>query len=209
MAMDLIKDKYIFIHVPKTGGSTISAILNSKSVKPIINNIHLGMHTPRLNRCIQHDQGLVDITPYSEFLIVSRPPLARLVSLYVQSVQYYDQYDRCQQCGEYSCTDHDYKDSRAWFDRLNNFTLNQTLEMLKLNGELPEVIHTLRFDHLEQDFRQFMDTELDIKIDRFPHVNRKQSVYTDMYDELLSDPYLIDLVNERARPELEFLTGSL
>jgi hypothetical protein len=202
--MDIIKD-WLFIHPPKTGGSTISAIVNSPTVKPKLDTIHLGMHTPRSSRCVQHESGLIDLIPFTKCLVVVRHPLNRLVSLFVQSVAYTDQYDLCQRCGLYACVTHDHHDAHDWFSRLNEFNFNQTLEMLKLNGDLPETIYTLRFEHIQQDFKKFMYDELGVRILKFPHVNRKLSVYTDMYDELLSDPYLINLVNKRSKRELEFL----
>lgn len=70
------KDEYSFIHIPKTGGSTISAVLKNQSD---INFINLGAHQP-VSICLKPSKE-------NKYLIFIRDPVERVWSYYQMASQ--------------------------------------------------------------------------------------------------------------------------
>jgi len=185
--------KFIFVHLPKTGGSTLRYLL-AKCQRPVLgNNINtkLGMHFKLFQVPITYPE--LDMNEYT-VLVVKRPPWERLASLFVMGHRAYDM-------GRIPNRTND----RAvdYFTRVGCKEL--FLRTISIDGQVHPRIHALDFNNYEHDIRHFFSTELNKDLGNLPTIGKRpESKYRELYLSTLADKEFMDLAVSNSQEEIAY-----
>jgi hypothetical protein len=200
----IIQDHSLFVHIPKTGGSSISNVINS-SLKCKKNKKHMKHYAVRdyIRHC-----GKVGFYNRFKFTVV-RNPWDRLVSYFEHRRKY--NLDKPTMSGlEHKLLKN--KEFCPWFhqivlrlDWLNKSTRihygpsNQTYMLINWKNKIA-VENICRFENLEEDFRNIAENHLGIESYVFPHLLKTdrapyQDYYNDSTRRAVGDFYRSDIKN--------------
>lgn len=203
--------KLIYIHMPKTGGSSVETYLNKcKLMKK--RDGKMGQHAA-LSVAVENGTNLDD---YKMFTVV-RNTYERVLSIYCffyvrggsgfvrmgferhmkdpdkkQFVSFPDYYTRLLELYRQG-TPVTYAEDFFYY--------------CAIDGKVPDNMEVLRFDHIEDDFTKMWREDWGWKMSEpFPHVNDNKNVPTadGLREYLGQDPKFIDAVNEIYEKEIEY-----
>lgn len=182
--------KMMFIHVPKTGGSTMRKILHDNLRHPNVNN-KLGMHYP-ISQAIKMYPNL-DLANY-KVLTIRRNTWARLASEF---------------CNQYYGSLYDEDKVTIPDDPVRYYAgrgmLNGFLDAVSIDGEISPNLHIINFETFDDDIRTFFETELGITLP--PEIHRvmvKKTHEAKRRDEIIKDPKFQELIAERGAKEIAY-----
>jgi hypothetical protein len=199
----IVKDqKLIFIHIPKTGGTSIESVFSFPESFD-------GKHRTAVDYISRI--GRLNYHRYTKFTVV-RNPWDRIVSLFEFKTT-------CMKDGRLKKYVND-KERKCFLDRdfkkwffdvvsasasdskrfLAKFGPNNQTYMLKNKREKISVENICRFENLDRDFRKFAKDKLNKDIGTLPHILKtKRSPYQEYYDDELrhavEDFYSEDIEN--------------
>lgn len=184
----LINDKIIFIHIPKTGGSSVKKYFFGKDIiyhKTLTELHHINPNIPE---------------KYQIFSVV-RNPYNRVKSIYRHVTK---QKNRCKPYGinETISFEDFIKDGHFKKSTPNNFSLPQT-DYLSLNGVL-YYTHIIKFENIQKEIVNFTKiNNITSVMSSFPHLRKwkeKKGVkrkinLTDELKEIVYEYYKDDFIN--------------
>ena len=205
--MIFIKHKFIYLHVQKTGGNSISSALlpfsdDQKTIKKHQNGKDRfgveGSITPRKHAWLQeyHDALGEKIDDYDVVTSV-RDPLDRAISMYFSPHRWYR------------------RDKKEWikvdpfwdYDRFDEIVSNmyRVVDFLKIDNSIRKPNHIIRFENIQSDFASLVKKyELPIEVSLLPHVN-KSVADDDLRAEALNNTKVQDLVKSRFKEDYTLL----
>ena len=185
------KYKCIFVHIPKTGGSSIENVIWPLKSDRTIENLWMGYVKPYYNKYqtggMQHltaEQIRTEIgedifKSYYKFAVV-RNPWEKAVSQYVYMKR--KRKDLRQFIGMRRWTS--FKNYLQLIPKRTHVQWMKQMEFLTDGQNNVLVDKVLRFEHLESEFQKVMD-HLGIHDTQLPHVNQsKRKHYTKYYDDV-------------------------
>jgi len=183
--------KLMFIHVPKTGGSTVRKLLTDYLPFKNINN-KLGMHYSIWEAIKKYPD--LDIANY-RVLTIKRNTWARLASEFVQ--QYYGSLNI-----EHKAT---LPDDPIRYYRGRGL-LNAWLGAVTVDGEVSPNLHIMEFETLDDDIKKFFETELGITLpEKIRRIRVKEKHQAKRRDEIIKDPEFQELIADRSAKEIAYL----
>lgn len=189
--------KFIFLHVPKTGGNAIQTKLLPLSEDHQVTNMSQdGFHrfgvkgpvTPRKHAVLSEYFDILgdDLNSY-KIAISHRPPFERMVSLYFSGHRW---------------TASEPVWSEEQFIDLAKKTPT-TADFLRIKGKIVQPDFVLRFDELQVDFASLVEAlSLPLQSTILPTLNSSAAT-SEMVKSVLSDKNLRDIVNEIAREDCD------
>ena len=196
-------NKFIFVHVPKTGGNTVHSVLLPLSDDQKVltgphqdgtdrfevrGSITAHKHMP-LSDYAQILGGKID--GYS-IITTIRHPFERMVSFYFSPHLWHQKIPFW---------------SRSNFIQLVD-KLPSTTDFLKINGIIKKPDFLLRFENLQTDLNDLIQTlSLPIAIDNFPQLNASAGT-RQMRDDILEDHDLRQYVEQRHHDDLALWQAS-
>lgn len=175
----------IFIHISKTGGSSIRELI-VEHFKHNYSDI-MGMHYSLAN--VQDKLPSLDLNSF-KVLAVKRNTWEKWASWYVQA---------CFKHGwEHPYTKDGYN---KYFNRR---VLGGYLDYFRLkDGTLFNNIHTLEFDNLDTGVIEFFQSEFNITVPRVPRVRVKNAPAYGYQQEIINDPVFQDIIANKFSEEIE------
>lgn len=186
----IIKDhKIIFIHVQKTGGTTLSRIFKYSDIGGCFEPF--GMH-PRLDKLLV-EVPEIDLNEY-EVVTVKRNPWDRFASLYLDGVK---QRDLKQ-------IPNDPIPWKRYFRGL--LGLDDMLDKLQVDGVLPPNLTVFDFDNLDAEFCPWWNNRFPEKsLESLPRLNVKdEPKYVNMRKEIVSDPMYQEVIHKHCKAEIDY-----
>jgi hypothetical protein len=191
--------KLLFIHIPKTAGSSIEHYMHHCKGQLKTRDGRLGQHST-MQDAVRHfgDQILTD---YDCFTVI-RNTWERILGYYLM------QYRR----HSFSFATHTQLKPKQYvsFPEFYNTITPQDLHAedifhyLAVDGEIPECISFLDFPTVERDFITFWEYIGLEAHGPLPHVNKNTRVDQSLREYLLSDPDYIEIIGEKYRDEIEY-----
>jgi hypothetical protein len=179
----LINDKFILIHIPKTGGSSIKKYFFGEDI----------IYHKTLTEL--HDMN-PDIPKKYQIFSVVRNPYSRIKSIYKHITE--NKY----RCKPYGISENIsfkvfIKDGHFKKSTPNNFSLPQT-DYLSLNGVLYDS-HIIKFENIQKEITKFAKTNnISPLTSSFPHIragtNRKSNLIDEL-KEIVYEYYKDDFLN--------------
>jgi len=205
-----IKNNFLFIHIPKTGGNSIQNILKDYSEDEIIckndlqdgierfeitnDNYHIFKHAR-----LSHYKTILNSTVYNELykFAVIRNPWDRMVSLYFSPHRGVHDWSRDDFIDVIKKAPKTYAFvlERNWIEiTLSKFGFDANLQKKKINQDID---YFIRFENMDSDFK-FVCTKLGIPYVPLPKVNASQrNAYHQYYDaetrEMVRKKYIDDI----------------
>ena len=171
------KFKFIFIHIPKTGGTSIEKFFDTK----------LNYDLKHLTN-VEYDEECVNCNGYIKFSVI-RNPWERMVSYwnYRQSVAW------ATDDGEIPI----FTDWMKFVHQKKSRPLLTMFDFLRDKTDTIKNIHLIRFENLQEDFDIVCD-KIKIPKQELPHSNnRNHKHYTEYYDdetrEIVAEKYAKDI----------------
>jgi len=174
------KHKFIFIHIPKTGGSSVDYFFTNTYREGGLKTKHRTAQTYKLQFPNQFSE-------YFKFTII-RNPWEKCFSYYNYRARDNSQngFDR-------------FFEFKTWIHRKINSPLVFKPQFDFLKNEYDEILidYTMRFEKLQEDFNIVCD-KIGIPHSQLPHVNKtKHKHYTEYYDdetrEIVAEKYARDI----------------
>jgi len=205
--MILEDQKFIYLHVQKTGGNSISSALlpfssdQKKLKKHQDGTDRFGIEgdiTPRKHAWLQEYQGVLGSRLDDYDVVTSvRDPLDRAISMYFSPHRWYK------------------RDKSDWvkvepfwcFERFNKIVsdMYRVVDFLKVNNATRVPDHVIRFESIQEDFDSLIEKyELPINSSILPHVN-KSAASSILRDTAYNDKKVHDLVKDRFKEDYEIL----
>ena len=198
--------RFIYLHPPKTGGSSIEVILeehsndrryvNPRQTNPEVFSIR-GM-SPRKHAGLQEYSDLLgdEIKRYKTCISV-RHPFDRVVSLYFSPHAWRRRNWRGRIVGRKPKWDPDR------FLQLVART-RSAVEMLTVNGNACTPDYNLRFENLRADFVEFVSaTRVPVDVQRLPHINKTAGT-PDAIRRVLNDSSLRKIAEQRFSDDMAY-----
>ena len=179
------KHKFIFVHIPKTGGTSIESLF--------IRNAHIKDVTGKHN--MVSDIGSEFLKKYFTFTFV-RNPWDRMVSYYKFRIKRWNMFNHGESFKEwirFLCSDEVQKIKAYHF----NLAIKNQHEFLVSESNEISVDFIGRFENLQEDFNIICD-KIGIARRELPHKNKtKHKHYTEYYDdetrEIVAEKYAKDI----------------
>jgi hypothetical protein len=189
--------KIIFIHVPKTAGSSVEHFFN-RCPYLLERDGRIGQH-----HRLQDAYDLYgDLSEYKIFTIM-RNTYDRVLSFYLMNylhksfVLQPNMYFRNR---NYVPFPEYYSVASPQHTHLQDF-----FYYLNVNGELPEKLTILDFDNIEEEFTNFWTNDCGFEMPvPFPHNNMNVKATNELKTYLKSDPQFMKVVAERWKKEIEY-----
>lgn len=185
--------KFIFIHIPKTGGTSINSALKSfceypPEFSPGVHNIDIPVNYRKHTKISEMTN--IDFDQYFKFCTL-RNPWDRILSLYFHRIQ-----------RVINCIDKNEKDFNSWMkniffrrDYSEIYWFNQ-LDYISVDGK-NKMDFMIRFDKINHDWIDVC-TKLNIKVE-LPHLyNTTHKSYHDYYNN-----ESIDIINQLYHRDIE------
>jgi len=180
------KHKFIFVHIPKTGGRSIEKALANYGIDDIVRRHGNGkLKNPHFTINKYLDTYIdFDLKSYFWFTTI-RNPYERFVSEYF--------YSKRQKKTVSSF--------KEWviFDEIEqtSYPLHSASQLSFTSSERRQIDYTIRFENLQQDFN-FVCDKIGIPRQQLPHENKtKHKHYTEYYDdetrEIVAQKYAKDI----------------
>lgn len=198
----------IFIHIPKTAGSSVEHQLMIKYETPLNEDSFVGfLGENQMNHSLQHctykeienifEKRSHDIKNYSIFTVV-RNPYDRMKSEYFYRLNIFD--DKYKICGKIDYLKYDdikkdfeffvknaLDDNKANKNNYDNHIITQN-EFI----EGCDNVHIMKFENLNEDFKQYFGEELTHKVNVAKEKNHFSELYSDVTKELVYEFYKTD-----------------
>lgn len=194
--MMMHEPKLLFIHIPKTGGSSVEHLLH-RCKWLARREGKVGQHST-MSQAYKFMVGPPE--DYFKFTII-RDPWDRIISFYLMNYKrdsfVFPNVDIFKGKKYVSFPDF-YKNLNSTWQHA------ETSEYyLAVDGTIPEDLHILRFNHLEEDFKAMFKTQgFEMPID-FPHINKNDRASDALRNYLKADPEFADVVAELYHAEIE------
>lgn len=194
--------KIIFIHVSKTGGSSVSTFLKNYEKNGELKERDNKFNNHATLQYI-HDQG-IDLNEYTIFMI-KRNPWERIVSFYLMC------YGGRGNTAFPIDWRHEFPDKRyiSFPEFYNVITPKHEFNedyfhYLEVNGKIPDHVKMLDFNNLAENTTQFCKSlGLSSPINKFPHRKENRDM-TKLREYLLYDDEFIKIIAEKYKREIEY-----
>jgi len=200
--------KFIYLHVQKTGGNSISSALlpfsdDQKTIKKHQNGKDRfgikGDVTPRKHAWLQEYQDSLG-ERINEFDVVTsvRDPLDRAVSMYFSPHRWYkrDKDDEWRKIEPFW--------SYEKFEEIIS-SMYRVVDFLKISDSIRMPDHVIRFEDMQKDFATLVKKYgLPLDISELPHVN-KSAADMELRKEVLRNAKVQDLVKKRFMEDYRLL----
>ena len=188
--------KVIFIHIPKTGGSSIENFAH-RCRWLLSRDGKIGQHST-----LQNCADLVgDLSEYKIFTVV-RPTADRILSAYMM-------YHRRKSFAfSLDLNGRSYVSFPEFYGTIDNHSLHceDIFHYLEVDGKIPEHVHMLDFRNLEGDFKKFWADECGFELStEFPHYNQVQEPDDQVREYLMADPGFHEFIERVYADEVEYL----
>lgn len=205
----MISEKYrfIYLHVPKTGGNAIQSVLLDFSDDHMVRARHQdgvnrfnisGPRTPNKHaRLSAYKATLRDSEQRYRILISVRHPFTRCVSAYFSPNRWMRQTDS----GSWVSTEPTW-DETAFLDMVQCKSITPATKFLSVGGVVYTPDLVIKFETLQEDFRR-ATAVLNLPLQTLPHVNRS-TASQDLVTSVLSSRNLRDAVEQEYRADMEF-----
>lgn len=190
--------KLLFIHIPKTAGSSIEHYMHrSKSLTR--RDGRLGQHSTM--RDAVHHFGSDVASEFTTFTVV-RNTWERILSFYLM-------YYRRQ---AFTFATRKSKKQRRYVSFSDFYRLITPQDMhaetvfhyLAVDGEIPSCIRFLHYDNIVEEFMNFWrECEFEGP-EEFPHINKNKKADDTLREFLLADPEFVETIGERYREEIDY-----
>ena len=171
------KQKFIFVHVTKTGGTSVEKALGGK------------LHDHRVCRKYQSEYGVDIFNHFSSFSIV-RNPWDKIVSHYIYLRLHKKSNEVKDPAKDIASIVKDLT-FNEWVEKIGRgekvaaFPLKH-FDYLKVDGKMV-IENIIRFENLEKDFNRIC-SKLDIKRTKLPHLNKSHHAhYSNYYNKRTRD----------------------
>lgn len=193
--------KIIFIHIPKTGGTTIERMLeNNKDIGG--NAKHFGAHH-RLDQVFQkyagealREEERYDLGNYNIFT-VARNPWERYASLYVHDKVAWESIP---------------KNKKRTFIDIEEYISTRVAEhffrAIEVNGSIPDNLLMINFDDFKNEVKRVFGA-MGIKPGRIFHANKKKSVENTLVKKILKNEEFIRVVGVMCDKEIQLFSYEL
>lgn len=194
-----LSHRFLFIHIPKTGGNSIQHILRHYSEDVIFAYPHQdgverfevrGEYTKWKHDSLAHYKNVIPPDVYEKLFRFSvvRSPWSRAISFYFSPHHWVKRQQ----------TPHWSRD--LFLTTLED--LQPNVDYLKTNDRVEELHEIIRYERLGEDLPGVLRRAgIDLEEHRLPHVNRSRiGNYRDYYRD---DPDLVAIVHDRFREDIE------
>jgi hypothetical protein len=186
------ESKIIFIHIPKTGGTSIESMLLSAGLeKPVSIGVHHTMQRvyDKYVNVPEDDEDALRISlPEFHLFTVARNPWDRYASMYVHDLKAYD--------------DKKTKKPPLEIEEYMEKSVQETFfRMIEINGMIPDNLMIIDFDSFAKDTKHvFKQMGLDVPV---LHENTKEKSYKIVHNEILANPVFQQRVRDMCAAEIE------
>lgn len=188
--------KIIFIHIPKTGGSSVEHFMHRAKLNKRDGKV--GQHSTLSDVKELYGDSIAD---YHIFTI-HRNPWDRILSLYLMNYKHnnfnFPLVPEIKGRRYVSFPDF-YKTITPHHTHAEDF-----FHYMEVDGIIPNQLQLLDFNNIEEEFTQYWKSigrEMPIP---FPHVNINTRATDGLRDYLISDPEFIDIISDRYAREIEY-----
>ena len=196
------QSKLLFIHIPKTGGSSVENLfLTSHHLRKFgARDLRMGQHAP-----LSHANFLTHgkIHEYKVFT-VARNTWERIISLYLIGYRHgrWDYFTKIHPLRgkKYVTFQEFYEAIEPSMDMCQDF-----FYFCGIDGEIPDYVKILDFNNIGSEFNKYLKQDLGIKYTiEFPHTNINPKASDSIRDYFRHDPKFIEVIGNKYQKEIEF-----
>jgi hypothetical protein len=179
-------NNYIFFHIPKCGGTSISEILPNKEKVKLIQHTHLDYTSTKFT--FEKNNELNFFNNSKKFAIV-RNPFDRVISLYCYIKQHTDHHLHNR------LINHDFTQFCYFLRNVGDDSINSCYEHLcDDNGFIDDSMKIYKLEEINNNIEEISDI-IGEKINEIPHINKSDFFYktTIESDLLIKDIFIKDL----------------
>jgi hypothetical protein len=179
------KNNYIFFHIPKCGGTSVSEILPNKEKVRLIEHTHLDYVNTKL--VFEENNELDWFNKANKFAII-RNPFERTISLYKYIKQHKDHnlHNRL--------INYDFTQFCYFLKNIGDDSITSCYEHLSDdNGFIDDSIKIFKLEELNNHFKEISEI-IGVEINEIPHINKSNYFFkkTEESDLLIEDIFLED-----------------
>ena len=185
-----------FIHIPKTGGSSIEYFAH-RCHWLLGRDGHVGQHST-LQDCVNR---VGDLSGYKVFTVV-RNTYDRILSAYLMG------YNRKSFLMLKRENQRRYVSFPEFYNNIDRTSTHceDIFHYLAVDGVIPDYVKLLNFDNLEGDFKKFWVDECGFELSaEFPHINQSPTPEGDLREYLGADPEFRAFIEREYAAELDYL----
>lgn len=194
------QSKLLFIHIPKTGGSSIEHMfLTTHNTGLGPRDLRMGQHAP-----LGHANLLThnDIHTYNVFT-VARNTWERIISLYLIGYRHNNWFHFTRIP---TLKDKKYVTFQEFYEAIEPSMTHceDFFFYCGIDGVIPDYVKVLDFDNLDEEFILYMRS-LDVKFPQhFPHSNKNPVGSETIRDYFRNDPKFIEVIGNKYQKEIEY-----
>ena len=179
-------NNYIFFHIPKCGGTSVSEILPNKEKVRLIEHTHLNYVNTKFVFEVNNELNFFDNC--KKFAIV-RNPYDRTISLFRYIKQHKDHHLHNR------LINHDFTQFCYFLNNIGDDSITNCYQHLcDDNGFIDDSINIFKLEEINNNLEEISDI-IGQKITEIPHINKSNYYYekTEESDILIKDVFLKDL----------------
>jgi hypothetical protein len=180
------RNNYIFFHIPKCGGTSISEILPNKEKVRLIEHTHVTYKSTK--SAFSENNEIEFFNKCNKFSIV-RNPFDRVASLYKYIKEHTDHHLHNR------ILNHDFTQFCYFLKNIGDENITSCYEhLLDINGHIDGSIKIFKLEEINDNIKEISDI-VGQKIEKIPHVNKStfKCLLTDESDFLIRDIFNDDL----------------
>lgn len=187
--MILTEHNVIFIHVQKTGGTTLHKLFKFSVGVGTVRS-PCGMHYRIVD--LLEIEPQIDLNEY-EVITIKRNPWERFASLYIDTVRNYE-------IGRITNAPFPWREYFASLSRVDDM-----VDKLFINGSLPPNTTIFDFNNLQSEFCPWWEERFGYTLRSLPNLNKKpEQRYADMKNEMVMDPQFQEVISNLCHREIDY-----